>query len=359
MKRTMLAGVGLMIATAAQAQVKLSGTVDVAFRRDGGMPGGPVNTVGQGMNRSSRLLVESKEELGDGFVAHALLEGNFSPDTGAFGTSTAFWSRVSIINVGSDKTGYISLGRQYTPIQDVSASGSADPFAGASLGGTGTVMARTVNANNGVVYHYGMRSSGTIYPVPAKGLAVVALWAPGEGGSATTPTRSGDQMGIGASYGWNNWWLGSAFHMVRGNSNALNPALPTTDRPILKQYYVGGAYDFKIFRSHFGVFRGKNDAFGSAEVNRLSWTAGITVPLGTGNFRALYGKANDVTAANRDLSTLQAQYTYDFSLRTAAYVFAGAIRNSATSSATFLSYISTVPNGATVTSTGVGIRHIF
>lgn len=346
--------------------VSLSGSVDIVARRDSGTVNGAIYGIQPGAARSSRLTLQSKEDLGGGFFAHAVLEGNFQPDTGTMGAGTTpFWNRVAVINIGSDRTGYLSLGRQFTPIQDVSASPSNDPFGGAWLGGIATLYNKTTNSNNGVLYHYNLGSQGSVAPVSATGFTFLALYAPGEGGAPVNgvppPSKSGNQIGLGTSYGTGPVWFGAAYHQTDGNSAAINAAAPTNDKPVLKQSYVGAAYDFKVVRVHAGFNRATNGTPGTAAgVNRNAWSLGATIPVGElSTIRALYGKASDHVVSGRGLSALQLAYMYNLSKRTAVYLNGGRIKNGTLSSVTFASPIAGAPNGSTVTTLTAGVRHNF
>lgn len=348
----------------AWAQVSLSGSLDVLVRRDSGQIGGPAYSLSPGGARSSRLTFQSKENLGDGWIAHVVLEAAMQPDTGTVGSGLTYFSRVATVNIGSDRTGYISFGRQFTPIQDVSASPSNDPFGGAWLGGIATVYSKTTNANNGVLYHYGLSSAGSVAPVPPKGFAVLALWSPGEAGllpnGSQAPGTSGNQIGFGSSYGAGPVWIGASFHQISGNSASINAAAPTTDRPRLRQSHIGAAYDFGIARLHAGLNRGSNDVTGTAEVDRNAWHVGVTAPITTVSaFRFLYGSANDRTAANRDLSTIQVAFLYNLSLRTALYINGGQVKNSGNSSVVLTNFQGSVPLGGTARTLALGLRHNF
>jgi len=351
------AGVGAALPS--WAQVTLSGTIDLIVRRDSGMAGKAMYALSPGGSRSSRLTFSAREDLGGGLVAHVVLESGLAADVGTAGANAAFFSRVATVNLGSDATGYISFGRQYTPLQDVSASGSSDPFGGAWLGGTNTVFSKTINTNNGIVYHYGLGSSGTVGPVPVTGLGVVALVAPGEAATQTggVPAQgsAGNQFGLGASYGYGPVWVGAAYHNVKGSSDTgLNS-------PNLKQSYAGVAYDFGFARFHLGWNRGLNDAVGTTQLSRVARVFGITAPAGElGTFRFLYGKADDRTAYHRDFSTVQVAYLYNLSKRTALYVNAAQVDNSATSSQSLSNFtVSSVPAGAKVRTLAAGMRHSF
>jgi predicted porin len=224
-----------------------------------------------------------------------LLEGAMTPDVGGF----QGWTRMAAVGVGSDKTGYIALGRQFTPIQAVSSSPNNDPFGGAWLGGIATVYSKTTGASNAITYQYGYTSEGLVRSAPRNGLGVVVMYALGEA-SAPDPSGSGDQVGFNVSYGTGPWWGGYAYHTIKGNSPSIG-AGATTNTPVVKQHTLGFAYAFAIARLHLGINQGTNDAVGATKLDRKSWHVGITAPAGPqGTFRFLYGKANDGTPANRD-----------------------------------------------------------
>jgi predicted porin len=335
---------------------------------DGGGAGKSVWSVSSGQMVGSRLDFLGEEDLGGGLKAGFALEAGIDVSTGAGTngppsnpplTSLAF-GRTSAVSLGSDSMGYISLGRQYTPLWAVSASGSNDPFYGSWLGGQAVVYSNTVMASNSIVYSYGYTSRTMLLAAPRRGLGFVAMYAFGEATGATEPTQAGRQMGFNVSYGNGPWFTGYAMHQLRGNSPAVNPAAATSDTPRLRQQTLASAYDFGFMRLHAGINRGRNDAPGAARLDRRSWHIGVSAPIAPNqSVRALYGRASNKAAANADWSTFQIGYQYDLSKRTSLYSAWGMIDNEANAQTAFGRSIGTFARGSSPRAFVAGIRHNF
>lgn len=357
----------LPAAALAQSSVTLSGIVDIGIRVDSGNTGSSNTSVSSGQMVGSRLDFIGEEDLGGGLKAGFALESGIDVSTGAgannppavVATNTLTFGRTSAVSIGSNSTGFLSFGRQYTPLWAVSASGSNDPFYGSWLGGNAVVYSNTVMASNAVVYSYGYTSRTMLLAAPRRGFGFVAMWAPGEADSPA-PSDSGRHLGFNISYGSGPWFIGYAHHRVNGNSAAINPAAPFSDTPRLRQQTLGSAYDFGFMRLHAGINTGRNDAAGAARLDRRSWHIGVTAPLAPNqSVRALYGRASNKAAVDADWSTLQIGYQYDLSKRTSLYTAWGQIDNDANAQTAFGRSIGTFPRGSKPKALVAGIRHNF
>jgi GBP family porin len=347
----------------ASAQVSISGILDIGPRIDAGTTGGSIKSIQSGQEYGSRLDFIGTDELGDGWKATFVLEAGITLDDGAGsanppGASSGLnFGRTSAISIGSDKTGYISLGRQYTPLWALSASGSNDPFVGSWLGGNNVVYSNTVIVSNAIVYSYGYTSRTMLLAAPRQGFGTAILYALGE---AATPSKAGQQMGFNVSYGAGPWFFGYAYYQSYGSSLTESVTAPITDTPKLRQQTASTAYDFGFARLHLGVNSGRNDAPGTARLDRRSWTVGLSIPfLDLHTLRVMYGRANDRTATNADWSTLQLGYTYDFSKRTAFYLAYGGVDNNANAAVAMARALGTYAKGSSPKSYAAGIRHYF
>jgi predicted porin len=329
------AGAGLLFAAAscaqAQSAVTLSGNLDVGVRIDKGNTS--LRSVTSNSLLPSRMTFSSLEELGGGFRAQALLETGFRVDDGSGAANppgappVLTFGRFAGVAVGSEATGYVSAGRQYTPLFVLAASGVADVFGGAALGGSVLVSSLTVRASNSLAYTYGYGPRNLLRGSPAQGLGVAAMVAPGE---ATNGGSAGNQWGFNASYGSGAWWVGYGMHRVRGNSAAINPAAPDSASPTLRQDTLAAAYTIGDLKLNTGFNRGRNGLNTAAGVNRYGWYVGLSYALTPNQeIKAFYGRMNDRRPINSDFSTYQLAYTYAFSKQTQFYVLAGMVDNSA------------------------------
>lgn len=351
-------------ATGDDSYLRMGGSVDTVVRRDAGAPLGATWSVGPGVARSSRFGFSIKELIAPGRLAGTVvLEGAFAPDSGAGASnppgvpanSGFSFGRTAHVGVGHDSWGYITAGRQYTPLQAVAASPMNDPFGGSWLGGIATVYNKNTSASNTIVYSYGYTAEAMLRPAPRNGLGVAAMYAFGE--VASPLDDAGNQYGFNVSYGGQKWWGGYGFHRQVGNSAAINPAVANAETPEITHHFLGGAYEIGTARISVGVNSGRND---TGSLNRRNWHVGLAWGVHErGTVRALYGRANDRTAANGDFSTVQLSYMYDLSRRTGVYVAWGRVNNSAATAVTLAGSLRTVDRGASASSVVIGVRHSF
>lgn len=369
MKKVSKAACALMVAmpaiALAQASVQMSGVMDVGVRVDSGTTAGSIKSVGSGLRDASRITFSGLEDLGQGLKAGFVLESGIGADTGA-GVSNppgaaagAFtWGRLATLTLGSDATGYLSFGRQYTPMWAVSAGPANDPFFASWLGGISSIYSFSVRASNSLVYSYGYTAKTTLLPAPRKGLGMMLMVSLGE---TNTPSSSaGQQLGANVSYGDGTWWAGYGYHQIKGSNTSISATAPVSDSPTLKQQTLGASYQLRWGRVHAGLNTGKNGLTGAGAVDRFNWHVGASLVVDERHsLRVLAGKAKDRTAAHAEMTTLQFGYGYDLSKRTALYVAAGQMDNNSTAAAALGGALGTYAPGSTARSVIGGIRHNF
>lgn len=353
----------LALGAAAQSQVTVTGNLDIGLRLD--KTGGTLRTVSSNSLLPSRITIGVLEELGDGLRAQAVLEAGLTVDDGAGavpppgGTAGPLsFGRFSAVALGSDAAGYVSIGRQYTPLFVLGASNSADVFGGAALGGVSTVSSFTVRASNALAYTYGYGPRTLLRGAPAQGLGVAVMWAPGE---AASPQDAGQQGGFNVSYGNGRWWAGYGYHQLRGNSAAINPAAAISSAPVLRQQTLSAAYTFGSWRLSAGVNQGRNGLAGPAGLDRRGWYVGSAWELGgLHEFKAFYGRVDDRSINQRDYATLQVGYAYWLSKQTQLYALAGRLNNNHRSTAVLLNTSpASIAAGVDVRSLVVGVLKRF
>lgn len=370
MKHIHLAGLALALsAFAAHAQqagaVSIGGILDGGLRRDSGTTTGAVNSVNSGQSLPSRINFSGYEDLGGGMKAGFVLESGIALDSGvgvsnppgvASGPMT--FGRTASIALGGDSMGYLSLGRQYTPLWAVTAGPASDPFGASWLGGVGTVASATVRASNAIVYSYGYTYRTMLRPAPMQGLGGALMYAPGEATTATS-THAGDQFGFNVSYGTPQFFAGYGFHQVRGSSPSISPTAAVSDQPRLKQQTLATSYAIGVVRLHAVVNKAENGLAGAGAVDRLNWAIGSTVTLGTDSLLVLFGKADDRTALNADFKTLQVGYQHNLSKRTSLYAGVGQVSNSDAAAVSLLGSNGTYAAGSRPRSIIGGVKHVF
>ena len=350
----------------AQSNVTIWGILDAGARYDTGATGGAMKSVGSGQSAASRLTISGAEDLGSGLKASFVLESGLSMDTGlgannppgaAAGSFT--WGRTALVALGSEATGYIAMGRQYTPLWAISAGPLNDPFGASWLGGINTVYNATVRTSNAIGYTYGYGDKTTLNPAPRRGLGVSAVWSLSEVGDPL-PSGSGEQMGLGLSYGDGTWWGGYGYHRVRGSNTTISATAPVTNQPVLVQQTLAASVRFSWASLHLGLNTADNGISGTGAINRRNWHVATQIPLSDAQtLRVLYGQARDRATTAANFKNLQIGYQYDFSKRTYVYMAFGQVANEANVAATPAAALGTFAKGSTPKSLVAGLAQKF
>lgn len=350
----------------AQSSLKIGGILDAGVRYDQGAAGGAMKSLGSGQSAASRLTFSGAEDLGGGAKASFVLESGLSVDTGlgannppgaAAGAFT--FGRTSLVALGSDATGYISLGRQYTPLWSISAGPLNDPFGASWLGGIATVYSATVRTSNAIGYTYGYSDRTSLNPAPRTGLGISAVWSLSEA-AAPQPSGSGDQKGVGVSYGDGHWWAGYAYHRMRGSNTTINATAPVTNQPILVQQTLAASYRFNWASLHLGFNRGDNGISGPGAIDRRNWHVATQVPITElQTLRILYGKANDHAVSSAGFRNFQIGYEYGLSKRAYLYTAYGLVNNDQNAAATPAGALGAYAKGSSPKSLIVGFAQRF
>jgi predicted porin len=357
-------GAAIPLLCAAQPTgVSLSGVVDGGVRRDSGGDGGGRWSVGSGLMQTSRLTLFGVEDLGAGLRASIALEDGLNIDTGT-GTSnppsptpnpSLTFGRTSAVALGSDAWGYVSLGRQYTPIFGVSASSVNDPFGANWLGGVSTVYNLAARASNAIGYTYGYSARALFSGPPRKGFGAAAMVSLSEEPSGPTE-GAGEQLGFNASWGDGQWFVGYGYHRIKGSNGSISANAPVSNSPTTRQQSLVASYEFPFGRLHVGV----NTADGNPALDRVNWHIGAALPWGERHsLRLLYGRANDQTAADADFSTFQIGYQYNLSRRTNLYAGWGTVSNDPGARTALTGSVGSYAPGSTPRSFITGVRHVF
>lgn len=338
----------------AQSAVSIYGILDASLRHE---RAGAVSqtSLTSGLSRGSRLGFKSVEDLGSGYSAIAMLEMGLSVDDGqllANGSSGPGFGRQAFVGLGSERSGFLSFGRQYTPIFALSA-GALDPFGANYLGSITTSQSNqgglTSRASNALSYSYGYTMAMDA-PTPRDRFSFAAIYALGE---AANGSRAGDQAGAAIGYGQNRWFIGYAVHAVRGSA-ATSAASPRQVSQVL-----GATYRFDPVMLFASLHRTRNDAPGAARIERANWMAGARIPMPRGQVIVSYQHAGDRTANRQSFRNASVAYEYPFSRRTTGYVNYGRNDNHANAGAGL--NLSTLPlaKGSDASAIAVGMRHAF
>jgi len=331
MKLKLIAIAGLLATQAyAQSSVTAYGVMDVGYVKG---TGDVANWSGlaSGRNMSSRLGFKGEEDLGGGLKANFILEADIAADTGT-GVTTPFagWSssdnktaaangglqfnRLSVVGL-SGSWGSVTAGRNYTPtfLLDFAYDPFAENGAGASLI---TMTSAYFNAA-GSVNH--LRASNLVtYTTPANnsGLSLMLSMAPNETSSAVP------QEG-GVTGGKVGYVKGALMADIAWSTTKL---VASGD---IKTTSVGAAYDLGVIKPMVEYSRDELGAAG-ANASKKAYLFGATAPLGQGQARFSYAKAektaDNTTAGN--VTQMAVGYVYNLSKRTALYATYSHVNNS-------------------------------
>ncbi len=322
MKKSLLAlavlGAFTSIASA-QSSVTLYGRVDqnvtlqdpgknalISGIRDGKMTT-KLNDGGTNGFGSSRIGFKGTEDLGDGLKAFFQLEAGVTPDTGAAGSGSSFFSRGAYLGLAHKTLGEIRLGRQETltrennvKINDISGENS--------LTVTETLQDSADKNTRPLFQNVGARiNNGIRYTTPSfAGIQASAIVGLGEREKNLTNTGSNQGTTKVASYrGLAVVYTGGPLALnviyedlsggVVGGSNDYNNVVT-----------VGGSYDFG-FAKVVAAYQDTNN-FGPQTANIPAGATGTSIPN-------IFSKGVDVEAWNIGVAvpfnafTFRAQYT--------------------------------------------------
>ena len=344
---------------AAQSNVALSGTVDLAVAHGSGSIASQTQ-LANGYLAASRIAFKGSEDLGGGLKAGFWIESGLNADTGTgqatntnnqpngtAGNGGLTFNRRSHVSVGSH-WGEIRLGRDFVPQYlniadfdpfDLSGSGASQVLNSAITGPT------LVRASNSISYLYGHGfNAAAIGYGPGgfsgTGLQVHAMVYLGENPSGSNTSKDGTGYGFRTVYSTGNFTLSGA---VGGTRHAAGD---------VRQNNAGASYDFGPVQVMGMVERDRKGV-----VRARAWLAGVRVAVGQGSFRAAYSRHGTDAVGRPTASKWAVGHVHPLSKRTALYTAAAHVSNGGTSASAL--------NGA-VTAAGessrgfdFGVKHSF
>ncbi|MBK1613097.1 porin [Rubrivivax gelatinosus] len=312
----------LLAAGGAQAQVTLGGTLDVATRHVDNGSLGSMNSVVSGANTTSKLVIRGQENLGAGLSAGFYLDGTILADSGT--SNTPFWDRRATVSLAHQRFGELRMGRDWVPSQ--LTWNALDPFATLGIAGANTF--RTPFGSRAMGQAFGATATAAaqnptlrvanavefILPAGLAGFNGALIATAGEGGSAGAGQTKGDGFRVGWTQG--AWQLGASQFTVRNAAGDDD----FSDR------VWGLAYDAGFAKLSFGQRRWNYRS--DTTTNSL---VGLTVPLGAGQFKFSYLRADQTGAtaalSANDATLLGVGYVHSLSKRTALYAHAARLSN--------------------------------
>lgn len=320
-----------------------------------------------GVQSGNRWGLKGSEDLGDGLRAVFQLESGFDLADGRSAQGGRLFGRQATLGLAGDSWGQLDFGRQ-TNIASKYLPGVADPFGGgfgqANIG-TSFTSANTVRYDNLITYQ--------------------------------TPNFSGFQFGVGYSFNVNGKQnFKRDGDRNDGNTNAITTGLRYANGPIglaltydqfklrgqdlpvytddvtVKQWNIGGSYDFEVVKAHLAFGQTRNgfyvsEAFGGVggldggtfanydglKVN--SYLVGLSAPVGAGTVMASWQMGDLRAAPNgtpddeefKKQQVYSLGYSHPISKRTNVYAIGSYAKNAL------------FQRDAKSTLLGVGLRHQF
>lgn len=340
--------------SASTSSVTIAGVADVGLRQVRNEGQTAHNTVVNGSNSTSRLIVRGTEDLGAGWSAGFHLEHGILMDTGTAASSTQFWDRRATLSLVASRAGEVRAGRDFVP--SYVAWSRHDPFSYVGVGSSSNLVsatptgpiksafaataATTVRANNAVQW---------LLPAGLGGVEGGVLLAPGEGRSSA----SGLARVIGLRLGYADKQLNVSAAATRTDND-----LTTSGH--FQDTVVGGGYDFGAVRVSAAVRR-----FEQAASNQTNLLLGVRVPVSSGEVKLSYnrasfsGKVGTTSLDSQSSRQLALGYVHDLSKRTALYGTVSRISNSATLNTAISGGTGTLAKGGSSTGLELGMRHTF
>jgi predicted porin len=331
----------LCACAAAQAQVTLSGTVDVGVGRTTGSLVDK-NEVFSGGNSTSKLTFRGHEDLGGGMYGMFWLEAGLNVDTGTGQQSSRNnqpsgatnddglkFNRRSIVGLGGN-WGVVYLGREWSPTYDTYTA-RYDPFgvaAGIGLNYTGGLNPQLVRTSNAIAY---------TTPSFLGGLKTKLQHWRGENDTVGPTANNGTGEGFQIAYDREALSLLTSFARTRF----------TVGDMIYRN--VAGYYDFGTYKVAFNFNHDQQGA-----LRQQGWLLGGWYRVGVGEIKASYSTLDSNGADGKKIAI---GYVHNLSKRTAWYATAAHIRNSG--GANFALVGSTTGVNQSSSGVGVGIRHHF
>ncbi|HEY0822135.1 MAG TPA: porin [Rhizobacter sp.] len=355
MKRSMVALAAAAACSSGMAQVPpptpgvvLYGGVDGNVTRASATGRGSLWQVRDGGMYVTKIGFTGREDLGGGYSASFVMEGQASSDTGTSATTNTnntpagttaagghTWNRKSTVSLHTP-LGEVRFGRDYT--STFVPTTYMDPFFSAGVASAvnfqvfytqTTLMPTLVRASNMVGYY--------IPPTWVPGLYAYAQVAAGEGSGAR-------YTGAGTGYRRGPLLVSGAYGVTKGplqGSSGLSASTVAADNN-LKVWSLGASYAFGGFKPMFFYQRQVMDRFGPTagpvELDRTvdDWLVGFSWAIGVNTIKASYQEKNDKGISNVDPKQIGLGYSYHLSKRTALYANAVQIKNNNGGSWSFL-----------------------
>lgn len=326
MKKTLVA-LAALAATGAFAQVTLSGVMDLNVGKSTSSTAGVDTSVGyrlaSGGLSGSRMKLAGEEDLGGGMKVSFVQETAVAADAPAAST---LGSRQSILGISSGAA-QLTLGRQYTPLDNIMGTFDVTGYSGFSA---------LSAINGGASADSGRWSDSVMGWYVANGLTVQLAYSFGENGTNSGGGNATSNSGLWVNYATGPFAVGAT---VESSQAAVGGATTASTA-------LGGSYDLGAAKVAALWVRQDNGA-GTTDTG---YNLSVGVPMGASTINVSYGRdGSSAAAGNTDVTALAFEYRYSLSKRSTAY-FGYNSTNSAPPAA--------APS-TNVTTYGAGLRHTF
>ncbi|HET8870211.1 MAG TPA: porin, partial [Aquabacterium sp.] len=272
-KKNLVAAAALLaIAGAAQADVKLYGTLDEAFGsfEDAHAKGTSERKTAleSGGMMTSYIGFAGSEDLGGGLKAEFALETFLAPDTGATVKNLAgnFWSRTSWVGL-SGNFGRVALGQYDNPL--FTSGYTYNPFGSSFL--ASPTMRHFYSKTMSLGFDTGWVNAITYESPVVQGFNAIAQFAPKE------TSTSGSNNSYAAAGAYNNGPISAMLTYEKAGYVAGSTAYLADQ----KVWNLGASYDFgaaKLFGQYTDLKTSKVAA-GSVDVKNTIYQIGVSVPV--------------------------------------------------------------------------------
>lgn len=314
----------------AQSNVTIYGMADYYIGHSSGN-GKTLNTVGDGGYSPTRVGFKGTEDLGEGVKAIFLLE--YWANNAADGNNGLVGTRQQYAGLSSNY-GTLTAGYQYNPGADVYGINAPSTVVGVyssnqiqtAIGNNGGNLRSLAGASrwaNSVKY---------LSPTWA-GFNFSVAYATGEIADDTTPSNNNlahAKWGANARYANGPLGIDVAYVLQRDKL-----AVAAAERYDVKEWYIGGRYDFGVVKAFATYQTLRNDAQKIAAYDHNAWTLGLKVPVAGKHAVNLeyaqisYDPANGLANQANDGSSksYSAGYEHNLSKRTMLYTAVAHTKN--------------------------------
>jgi predicted porin len=335
-------------ATATATAAKLSAGFNGAYANKS-----TITRVSPSISSQNALGFKGTEDMGNGYKAGFVLEGQFSTDTGAqSGQDNRMWGRQAFVSL-TTPVGEVRLGRQYAPMFYSFALTSVESIGAADIMASGLVVNNLqVRQDNQISYwlkqgdltaalsyspNAGVDSDISVSRGQAAGAANGQIIGGATAGNETAGSGGrGQSIGLFVNYNIDPGWLTNfgyhtnKFGTAKLKESNLGITLASLDK--YTAYSVGMKYTLPSAGTQLaGIFhyaKFTNDA-GSIEGPKIETLAlGVKQPIDQFSVGAefAYGKFMNFTKG-KDTAVMLAG-DYNFSKRTKVYIRAGYMKDS-------------------------------